>query len=69
MTKTVIIDGMMCKHCAASVKKALEAIDGVTLVDVDLENKKATVSSSADVANETIENAIKNEGYTVTKID
>ena len=69
MTKTVFIDGMMCKHCAASVKKALEAIDGIASVDVDLEGKKATVSLSADVANETIENAIKDEGYTVTKID
>ena len=69
MTKTVYIDGMMCKHCAASVKKALEAIDGVTLVDVDLENKKATVSLSADIANDVIEKAIKDEGYTVTKID
>ena len=69
MTKTVFIDGMMCKHCAASVKKALEAIDGVTLVDVDLENKKATVSLSADIANDVIEKAIKDEGYTVTKID
>lgn len=69
MTKTVYIEGMMCKHCAASVKKALEAIDGITSVDVDLEGKKATVSLSADVANDIIENAIKDEGYTVTKID
>ena len=69
MTKTVYIDGMMCKHCAASVKKALEAIDGIASVDVDLEGKKATVSLSADVANETIEKAIKVEGYTVTNID
>ena len=69
MTKTVFIDGMMCKHCAASVKKALEAIDGITSADVDLENKKAIVSLSAEIANETIENAIKDEGYTVTKID
>lgn len=69
MTKTVYIDGMMCKRCAASVKKALEAIDGVTLADVDLENKKATVSLSADIANDIIEKAIKDEGYTVTKID
>ena len=69
MTKTVYIDGMMCKHCAASVKKALEALDGITLADVDLENKKATVSLSTDIANDVIEKAIKDEGYTVTKID
>ncbi|MBP5427171.1 MAG: heavy-metal-associated domain-containing protein [Clostridiales bacterium] len=69
MTKTVYIEGMMCKHCAANVKKALEAIDGITSVDVDIENKKAIVSLSDEIANETIENAIKDEGYTVTKID
>ena len=69
MTKTVYIDGMMCKHCAASVKKALEAIDGITSADVDLENKKAIINLEKEVENSIIEKAIVDEGYTVTGIE
>ena len=44
MVKTLNIEGMMCAHCQAHVKKALEGVAGVTQVEVSLEDKTATVS-------------------------
>ena len=44
MKKTILIEGMMCAHCQMHVQKALAAIDGVCAVDVNLEEKKATVT-------------------------
>lgn len=43
----IMIDGMMCTHCAARVKKALEAVPGVSEVEILLSEKKAIVSGSA----------------------
>ena len=47
MKKTVNVIGMMCPHCVAHVKKALEAVPGVTAVEVSLENKNAVVEGTA----------------------
>lgn len=65
MTK-LKIEGMMCQNCVRHVKEALEAIPGVTDVTVDLDNGEATFAG--DVAPETIQKAIADAGYTVTKI-
>ena len=65
MTKTMTIEGMMCKHCAARVEKALGAIDGVTAA-VDLEAKTATVTGEADDA--VLRKAVEDAGYTVVSI-
>ena len=46
MKKVLSIEGMMCGHCQAHVEKALKAMDGVTSVEVSLENKNATVELS-----------------------
>ena len=69
MTKTVYVDGMMCMHCVAHVKKALEGIEGVKSVEVSLENKNAVVSSDKEIANSVLEKAIVDAGYTFVKID
>lgn len=64
MKKTVKITGMMCMHCVAHAKKALEAIDGVSAAEVSLENALAEVTLTKDVADELLVNAIVDAGYT-----
>ena len=64
--KTVVIEGMMCEHCKKAVTKALEGIEGVTAVTVDLEAKTATVTG--DVTDETIKSVIDEAGYEVVEI-
>lgn len=67
MTKTIKIDGMMCPHCEATVKKALEAIDGVTSATASHTEKKATVELSKDVDTAVLEQAVVDAGYTIIK--
>ena len=69
MKKAVKIEGMTCGHCVASVTSALEAVEGVAQVSVDLEKKTATVETGADISDDTIGSAIKNVGYTITSIE
>ena len=68
MTKTMTIEGMMCTHCSGRVESALNAIDGVS-AKVDLEKKTATVTLSADVADEVLRKAVTDAGYEVVSID
>lgn len=56
----------MCEHCKKAVTKALEGIEGVTAVTVDLEAKTATVTG--DVTDETIKSVIDEAGYEVVEI-
>ena len=67
MTKTIKIDGMMCPHCEAAVKKALEAIDGVTSATASHTEKQATVELSKDVYTAVLEQAVVDAGYTIIK--
>lgn len=67
MTKTIKIDGMMCPHCEATVKKTLEAIDGVTSATASHTEKQATVELSKDVDTAVLEQAIVDAGYTIIK--
>lgn len=62
------IEGMMCAHCVAHVKSALQKVDGVKDVEVSLENKTASVSLTSDVSNDVLKSAITNEGYEVVEI-
>lgn len=55
------IEGMMCQHCVAHVKKALEAVEGVSEVSVDLEGKYAEITGSAEKS--ALINAVKEAGY------
>ena len=66
-TITLNIDGMMCQHCVAHVKKALEAIAGVTAA-VSLEEKNAVCTVSGDVSADALAAAVTEAGYTVTGI-
>ena len=67
MNKKIVIDGMMCMHCAGSVEKALNALDGVT-AKVDLEQKCANVELTAPVADDVLAKAVTDAGYTVVSI-
>ncbi len=69
MEKTMNIEGMMCTHCEATVKKALEAIDGVETAEVSHEQDKAVVTLNADVADDVLKNAVEAKDYTVISIE
>ena len=69
MTKTVHIEGMMCAHCEATVKKALEALDGVQSAAVSHEAGTAVVTLTADVADDVLKEAVEAKDYTVTGIE
>ncbi|MGI6737710.1 MAG: heavy metal translocating P-type ATPase [Anaerovoracaceae bacterium] len=64
MKKELKIEGMMCQHCRANVEKALGAVDGVREVKVDLDAGTALVSGD-DLADDRLENAVTEAGYTV----
>ena len=68
MEKTINIEGMMCEHCEATVKKALEALDGVEAADVSHEQDKAVVTLTSDVADEELKAAVEAKDYTVISI-
>ena len=68
MTKTMNIEGMMCGHCEARVKKALEALAGVESAEVSREKGTAVVSMSADVADDTLKEAVEAQDYKVNSI-
>jgi Cu+-exporting ATPase len=68
MKKIITINGMMCEHCKMHVEKALNALDGVSAV-VDLEGKKAEVSLTADVSDETLKKAVRDAGYEPVSVE
>ncbi|MBR4710509.1 MAG: heavy metal translocating P-type ATPase [Clostridia bacterium] len=68
MTKTLTIDGMMCKHCEARVKKALEAVDGVGEAVVSHEAGTAVVTLLSPVADDVLKKAVEDQDYTVKGI-
>jgi Cu+-exporting ATPase len=68
MEKKLMIEGMMCKHCAARVEKALNQVEGVSATSVDLEGKSATVTLSAAVDNGVLAAAVTDAGYQVTDV-
>jgi len=69
MTKTMKIEGMMCMHCEATVKKALEKLDGVESAQVSHEAGTAVVTLSSDVADDVLKKAVEDKDYTVTGIE
>ena len=68
MQKTMKIEGMMCPHCEAAVKKALEALDGVSEAAVSHEAGTAVVSLSSDVADAVLKEAVEAKDYKVLGI-
>ncbi|MBR2934999.1 MAG: heavy metal translocating P-type ATPase [Oscillospiraceae bacterium] len=68
MTKTMIIEGMMCTHCTGRVEKVLSALDGVSAVEMSLEGKSATLTLSKDVDNKVLTDAVTEAGYQVVSV-
>ncbi len=68
MTKTIRIEGMMCPHCEATVKKALEAVAGVASAEVSHKEGTAIVTLTADVDNALLKQTVEDKDFTVTEI-
>ena len=65
MEKIIKVEGMMCPHCEAHVKSALEAIEGVESVVASFKESKVTVTLSAPVEDKVLTDTITAQGYTV----
>lgn len=61
--KTIVIEGMHCNHCKMMIEKALEAIEGVEKVEVNLENKTAVMETSKEVADAKIKEVVEEAGF------
>ena len=69
MTKTIKIEGMMCGHCEAAVKKALEALDQVETAEVSHEAGTAVVTLNSKISDDVLKKAVEEKDYTVTGIE
>ncbi len=69
MKKTIKIQGMMCAHCEARVKSALESLNGVISADVSHERANAIVELNEDIQNDILSKAVVDAGYEVEGID
>lgn len=68
MKKIISIDGMTCGNCKTHVTNALGELEGVTSVDVNLEDKMATVESENEIDDETLKNTVSEAGYSATAV-
>ena len=69
MTKTLNVEGMMCEHCEARVKKALEAVAGVESAVADHNANKAVVTLSEEVSDDVLRKAVEDQDYKVISVD
>ena len=69
MIKIVKVEGMMCPHCEASVKKALEALDGVVNAEAKHEEDKVIVNLDKEISEDEIKKAIEDAGYNYNGIE
>lgn len=68
MTKTIIIEGMMCPHCEGRVKQSLEALAQVTSADVSHEKGTAVVTLLTEVSDEVLAKTVEEQGYKVISV-
>ena len=69
MTRTMKIEGMMCKHCEARVKKVLEALPEVAEAVVSHETGTAVVTLSAEIANDVLKKTVEDQDYAVLSVE
>lgn len=67
MKKTIIIEGMSCKHCEMHTKKELEKIDGVISAEADADKGQAVVEMEKEIAEEKLKAAVEEAGYKYIK--
>lgn len=68
MKKTISIEGMTCGNCVRHVTEALNELEGVTSVTVDLDGKKADVDAADSVSDDKLKEAVSEAGYKVTDV-
>lgn len=68
LKQTLVVEGMMCAHCAAHVEEALKKLDGVKGVKVELAKKTATVKVEKELARDVYEKAIADAGYKLVEV-
>lgn len=68
MKKTLSIEGMSCGHCTSRVEKALDALDGVKVISVSLDEKNAVVEHESSVTDELLKTTVEDQGYDVIDI-
>lgn len=69
MTRTMKIEGMMCGHCEAAVKKALEALAEVDVAEVSHETGTAVVTLNAEIANDVLKKTVEEKDYKVISVE
>ena len=69
MTKTINIEGMMCPHCEATVKKALEGLGEVESAEVSHEAGTAVVTLTDDISDEILTKTIEDKDYKVISVE
>ena len=69
MKKTMKIEGMMCGHCEATVKKALETLEQVSAAEVSHKDGTAVVTLQADISDEELKKAVEEKDYTVVSVE
>ena len=69
MTRTMKIEGMMCGHCEAAVKKALEALAEVDVAEVSHETGTAVVTLNAEIANDVLKKIVEEKDYKVISVE
>lgn len=69
MKKKILVEGMKCVNCAKHVKESLTSLDGVTSVNVNLDEKAAFIEASCDISDEAIKMAVNSEKYNVAEIE
>ena len=68
MERTMKIEGMMCGHCEARVKKCLEALEGVSAAVVSHETGTAVVTLGGTVSDEMLKKVVEDQDYKVVSI-
>jgi Cu+-exporting ATPase len=68
MSKQIVINGMTCGHCSSRVKNALEGVEGVGNVTVDLGAKTATFDIVNEISDDVLKNVIEEIGYEVVEV-
>lgn len=70
-TAELLVDGLTCKHCVASVEEEVSEVEGVTSVDVELNSgaiSKVTVISTSPFDEDAIRDAVTEAGFTLTEM-
>ena len=65
MERTIKIEGMMCPHCEAAVKKCLEALPQIDKADVSHEKGTAVITLNSEISGDVIKKAVEEQGYKV----